>query len=78
MIILSFNEANVFVVKLKKNINKRILDIKNLEELTTRFPEIKRIIELWFLNYNKEDEAIINGWANERAALKEIFKNKLK
>jgi hypothetical protein len=36
------------------------------------------IIELWFLNYNKEDEAIINGWANERATLKEIFKNKLK
>ena len=36
------------------------------------------MIELWFLNYNKEDEAIIDGWANEITAQEEIFKNKLK
>lgn len=76
--LLDNGELDYKVIAIPYDINKRILDIKNLEELTIRFPEVKMIIELWFLNYNKEDEAIINGWANERATLKEIFKNKLK
>jgi inorganic pyrophosphatase len=76
--LLDNGEQDYKVIAIPHDINKRILDIKNLEELTARFPEIKKMIELWFLNYNKKDEAIINGWANERATLKEIFKNKLK
>ena len=76
--LLDNGEQDYKVIAIPHDINQRILDIKNLEELTTRFPEIKKMIELWFLNYNKKDEAIINGWANERATLKEIFKNKLK
>tara|TARA_Y100000991_G_scaffold138222_1_gene104168 strand:- start:13813 stop:14409 length:597 start_codon:yes stop_codon:yes gene_type:complete len=76
--LLDNGELDYKVIAIPYDINKRILDIKNLEELTIKFPEVKMMIELWFLNYNKEDEAIIDGWANERATLKEIFKNKLK
>jgi inorganic pyrophosphatase len=76
--LLDNGEQDYKVIAIPHDINQRILDIKNLEELTIRFPEIKKMIELWFLNYNKKDEAIINGWANERATLEEIFKNKLK
>ena len=76
--LLDNGEQDYKVIAIPHDINKRILDIKNLEELTIRYPEIKKMIELWFLNYNKEDEAIIDGWANEITTLEEIFKNKLK
>ena len=76
--LLDSGELDYKVIATPYDINKRILDVKNLEELTIRFPEVKMMIELWFLNYNKEDEAIIDGWANEITTLEEIFKNKLK
>ena len=76
--LLDNGELDYKVIAIPYDINKRILDVKNLEELTIRFPEVKMMIELWFLNYNKEDEAIIDGWANEITTLEEIFKNKLK
>lgn len=76
--LLDNGELDYKIISVPSDINKRILDIKNLEELTIGYPEVKTIIELWFLNYNKEDETIINGWANKRVTLEEIFKNKLK
>lgn len=76
--LLDNGELDYKIISVPSDINKRILDIKNLGELTIGYPEVKTIIELWFLNYNKEDETIINGWANKRVTLEEIFKNKLK
>lgn len=57
---------------------KRIIDIQNYNDFSTSFPEIKAIIELWFLNYNKTDEALIEGWGDEAMALNEIIKNSIK
>ena len=34
------------------------------------------MIETWFLNYNKSDEALIEGWGNEKDALEEVYKNR--
>lgn len=76
--LLDNGELDYKIIAIPYDINKRILDIKNLEELSIRFPEVKTMIELWFLNYNKGDEAIIIGWANKKVTLEEIFKNKLK
>lgn len=50
----------------------RIIKAENFSQLETNYKELKTIIESWFLNYNKKDEAIIQGWGNEEEALLEI------
>ncbi|WP_298755431.1 inorganic diphosphatase [uncultured Psychroserpens sp.] len=54
----------------------QIINADTYKTFVTDFPEIKTIIETWFLNYNKSDEAQIEGWGNEKEAMEEINKNK--
>lgn len=56
--------------------NKQIIKANTFVEFSENFPEIKQIIELWFLSYNKDDVAEIEGWADEKTAILEINKNK--
>ena len=37
-----------------------------------------KIIELWFLNYNKDDVAKIDGWEDEKVAIIKINNSKIK
>lgn len=55
----------------KKN---RIINSDNYNDFNLNYPEIKTIIEMWFLNYNKSDKAEIEGWGNEQEAIREIQK----
>ena len=55
----------------------QVIDVKNFYELSTNYSTIKEMIELWFLNYNKNDEAKTNGWGDEKEALLIIEENKL-
>jgi inorganic pyrophosphatase len=71
-------EIDYKIIAVPSDNQKRIIDIGSFNDLTKDFPEVKNMIEIWFLNYNKEDEAIVNGWENEKAALEEIYNNKLK
>lgn len=75
--LLDKGEIDYKIIAVPNDTNKRIININSFNELTQDFPKVKTMIELWFLNYNKEDKAIINGWVNEKAALEEIYKNKL-
>lgn len=70
-------EIDYKIIAVPSDKEKKIIDIESFNGLTKDFPEVKNMIEIWFLNYNKEDEAIINGWENEKVALEEIYKNKL-
>lgn len=58
--------------------NQQIISAMSYKELSETYPNIKKIIELWFLNYNKEDEARILGWGDENEAINEVLKNKIK
>jgi len=71
-------EIDYKIIAVPSDIKKQIIKIKNFNELTQDYPEVKTIIELWFLNYNKKDKAVIDGWADEELAIKEIHKNQLK
>ncbi|WP_298893585.1 inorganic diphosphatase [uncultured Psychroserpens sp.] len=54
----------------------QIINADTYKTFVTDFPEIKTMIETWFLNYNKSDETQIEGWGNEKEAMEEINKNK--
>lgn len=51
---------------------KRVINAQNFAQLSKNYPAIMEIIELWFLNYNKDDLAEVKGWGDEMEALKEI------
>lgn len=50
----------------------RVVKASTLTELRKNYPKVIEIIELWFLNYNKKDKAVVEGWGDEAAALAEI------
>lgn len=58
--------------------SKQIIKAQNFKELSENYPIAKKIIEMWFLNYNPSDEAKIDGWGNEDEALSEILNSKSK
>ncbi|WP_353777099.1 inorganic diphosphatase [Winogradskyella sp. 3972H.M.0a.05] len=57
--------------------SNQVLSAENYLEFSKKYPEVKTIIELWFLNYNPNDPSTISGWGDEIEALSEI-KNNLK
>lgn len=65
------------IIAVNSNVNSQIISSKTLTDFTLNYPEVKSIIELWFLNYNKDDDAKIEGWADEKEAVAEIFKNQI-
>ncbi len=69
-------EIDYKIIAIPVNKSKQIIKVNSYNEFSKKFPEIKYIIELWFLNYNKDDAAQINGWGDEKEAIKEVIKNK--
>ncbi|MEM9678744.1 MAG: inorganic diphosphatase [Bacteroidota bacterium] len=69
-------EIDYKIIAIPADQKSQVVSVKSLKELDDSFPEVKAIIELWFLNYNKHDEASIEGWGNEVEAVEEIIKNK--
>lgn len=68
-------ELDYKIIGIPAENSKRIINTVSFGEFEDRFPEVKRIIELWFLNYNKDDEVLIEGWGDEKEALNEIILN---
>lgn len=69
-------EIDYKIIAIPSNREFQIISVNNYKEFTQNFPEIKVMIETWFLNYNKSDEALIEGWGNEKDALEEVYKNR--
>lgn len=65
-------EMDYKIIAIPMDVNKQIINTKTYLEFSNKFPEIKQIVELWFLNYNKKDTAKIEGWSDEKMALQEI------
>lgn len=70
-------EIDYKIIAIPSDKSKQIIKANNFADLTKDFSEIMTIIELWFLNYNKDDTAIIKCWGSEKEALKEIENNRL-
>ena len=70
-------EIDYKIIAVPNNVNQQILKVKTYNEFSKNFPEIKTIIELWFLNYNKTESAKIQGWVNEIEAINEVYNNEL-
>ena len=60
------------IIAIPSNSKNQIISARNYRQLSQNYPEIKLMIELWFLNYNKSDEVKIESWGTEIEALKEI------
>ncbi|WP_345273460.1 inorganic diphosphatase [Flaviramulus aquimarinus] len=69
-------EIDYKIIAIPSNVKQQIINVNNYNDLANRFPEVKTIIELWFLNYNKTDTATIEGWGDDKMALIEINKSK--
>ncbi|MCR9263550.1 MAG: inorganic diphosphatase [Flavobacteriaceae bacterium] len=63
-------DYKIIAIPLKNK--KRVIDAQNFAQLSKNYPAIMEIIELWFLNYNKDDLAKVKGWGDEKEALKDI------
>jgi inorganic pyrophosphatase len=48
--------------------SQRLIAATDYNEFTEKYPSVKRIIELWFLNYIPTNNSKIMGWKDERFA----------
>lgn len=47
----------------------RIIDADNFEDFVLNYPEIRKIINAWFSNYDKNnDQVVVTGWYGEKTA----------
>ena len=65
-------ELDFKIIAVPVNNKEKIIYANTYDELIKNYPAIVEIIELWFLNYNKKDKALIEGWGNEHEAMDEI------
>lgn len=68
-------EIDYKIIAIPSDKARQIIQSYSYNALSQDYPEIKTMIETWFLNYNKSDEAQIEGWGTEKEALEEIYKN---
>lgn len=52
----------------------QIIPVENFENLSLQFPEIRKMISLWFQNYDKKDELHIIAFNGEETAIEIIKK----
>ena len=76
--LLDKGEIDYKIIAIPANKATQIIKVDLGDNFLIDYPEVKTMIELWFLNYNKEDVSIIEGWGNREEAIYEIEKNKRK
>ena len=66
------NEKDYKIIGVPADENLRIINALSFNELKNEYPKILKILELWFLNYDKGDTLETDGWGDEKEALLEI------
>jgi len=56
----------------------RTIQAENYQQLSENYPGALNILETWFSNYDLEDNTEIQGWSDEKDAIKEIERLRLK
>ena len=68
------NELDYKIIAIPLNKDLQIITANNYMEFSNNYPQIKKMIVTWFLNYDKNDIAEIDGWGNEIDAIIDIKK----
>jgi inorganic pyrophosphatase len=68
-------EMDFKVIGIPLEERNRIIKATTYAELTENYPRLLLIISEWFLNYNKNDTSTIEGWEDEKEAIREIKKH---
>ena len=68
-------EIDYKIIAIPSDEKNQIIHSTSYSDFTKNFPEVKLMIEMWFLNYNKSDDAQIEGWGDEKDAVIEINNN---
>ena len=72
--LLDNGEIDYKIVAVPVDPVRRVIDAVSLSDLTTKYPNLQQIIELWFTSYKGPGVIEFNGWANEHTATTEIEK----
>ena len=67
-------EIDSKIIAVPTNKNNRIITATSYEELESKYPNVKNIIEIWFTSYKGKGIVESDGWDNERVAKAEIEK----
>lgn len=70
--LIDAGETDYKIIAVPQEKGKRIIRATSYAELVADYPKLIDIIVLWFLNYNPEDRSAVEGWGDEKEALKEI------
>jgi inorganic pyrophosphatase len=69
------NEVDSKIIAVPVDQNQRILLATSFDELKSRYPNIQKIIELWFLSYKGSNKIKTRGWEDEKLANIVIIKS---
>ena len=65
------------IIAVPANLNDQVVIASTYNQLNKDYPEVKKLIELWFLSYKGNGLMISNGWSDEKKAEDEINKWRL-
>jgi inorganic pyrophosphatase len=66
------NELDNKILAIPADKSLRTADAETFTDLNKNYPGITLILEQWFRNYDPRDPKKMNGWKDEKAAVKEI------
>ena len=67
-------EIDTKIIAIPFEEENRIIKVMDFKGFSSKYPEVKQIIENWFLNYKGKGRVELLGWKDEKAALLEIKK----
>ncbi|MFV8281886.1 inorganic diphosphatase [Christiangramia marina] len=71
-------EEDFKVIAIPARRELRTIQAENYHQLSKNYPGALNILETWFSNYDLEDNTVIEGWGDEKEAIKEIERLRLK
>ena len=76
--LLDNEEEDYKLIAVPANPELRTINAVNYKEFVKNYNEAKQIIEIWFSSYDKADPTEIKGWGNEKEAIQEIERLRVK
>jgi len=67
-------EIDSKIIAVPINPNHRVISAASYSQLHSEYPNVQRLIELWFTSYKGSGIVEFNGWGNELSAKAEIEK----
>lgn len=71
-------EEDFKIIGVPARMELRTIQAENYQQLSENYPGALNILETWFSNYDLEDNTVIQGWGDEKDAIKEIERLRLK